>query len=67
MCSEIDLKMVMDALREMFDGDDAAVVRWLYKPTIFFDSKTPISMMCTKSGTEQVFQYIERLRRGMIS
>ncbi len=43
MCSEIDIKFVMDALREMFDGDDTAVVRWLYKLTIFLDGKTPIS------------------------
>lgn len=67
MSDEIDTNMVMAAAREMFDGDEEAVNRWLNKPSITLGRKTPVSLLVTPDGRQVVFDLIVRLQRGMIS
>lgn len=59
--------MVIAAAREMLDGDEDAVIRWLHRPVLALSGKTPIELLRTSDGVERVLEYIERLRRGMIS
>ena len=58
--------LVIAAAREMLDGDEDAVIRWLHRPILSL-SKTPLELLRTPEGAEQVFEYITRLQSGMMS
>nr|WP_321238463.1 MbcA/ParS/Xre antitoxin family protein [uncultured Tolumonas sp.] len=64
--ADADKNSVVDALRKYFDGDEDAVIRWLYRPSIYLDEKTPISVMSTSAGIERVFELVMRLGHGML-
>lgn len=65
--SESKKSLVIAAVREMLDGDEDAVVRWLHRPILSLDGKTPVLLLDTTDGIEQVLEHITRLQRGMMS
>lgn len=46
-------------------GDPAKAWRWLRKPKIRFDDRSPIEMMATESGARLVDEMIYQLEYGM--
>lgn len=59
--------LVIAAAREMLDDDEDAVIRWLHRPVLSFGGKTPLELLRTPDGADQVLEHIRRLQHGMIS
>lgn len=66
MC-ELSVKKVIDLAIELYDSDANRAISFLYKPSIFLDGKSPISLLDTSAGVAKVVEHITRLQYGMIS
>ena len=53
------------AMAEQVFSDSQRAWRWLRKPKVLFDGKTPIEMLATETGARMVEQLIVQIDHGM--
>ena len=61
------LGTVFEQAVELFEGDNAAALRWLTAPRKALEGKTPLAYARTELGAREVEDLIGRLEHGVIS
>lgn len=61
------LGTVFEQAVELFEGDNAAALRWLTAPRKALEGKTPLAYARTELGAREVENLIGRLEHGVIS
>jgi putative toxin-antitoxin system antitoxin component (TIGR02293 family) len=61
------ISTVFEQAVELFEGDNAAALRWLTAPRKALEGKTPLSYGRTEVGAREVENLIGRLEHGVIS
>ena len=54
---------LLDLAGEIF-GDEAKLARWIHKPLVRFEGKSPSQMMATSHGLKKVEQLLIELQEG---
>lgn len=55
--------MVLSLARGIF-GDEVKLERWIHKPLVRFEGKSPSQMMATSHGLKKVEQLLIELQEG---
>lgn len=50
---------------ELFEGDNAAALRWLHTPAMALGGTTPLAMSTSEPGAQEVLHLIGRLEHGI--
>ncbi|MGN4935351.1 type II RES/Xre toxin-antitoxin system antitoxin [Aeromonas rivipollensis] len=58
---------ILDATTRLFNGDMAAVLRWLKSPAKALGGESPLQMLSTPIGAEAVMDLIGRIEYGVLS
>jgi len=53
-----------DALKNLFDGDEQLISRWLETPVTALAGESPQTLMRTPTGCEVLERYIKKLKYG---
>jgi|TARA_R110002012_G_scaffold298790_1_gene497438 uncharacterized protein (DUF2384 family) len=53
-----------DALKNLFDGDEQLISRWLETPVPALAGESPQTLMGTPTGCEVLERYIKKLKYG---
>jgi putative toxin-antitoxin system antitoxin component (TIGR02293 family) len=61
------LGTVFEQAVELFEGDNAAALRWLTAPRKALEGKTPLAYARTELGAREVEDLIGRLEHGVVS
>src|SRR5882672_10107289 len=61
------LGTVFEQAVELFEGDNAAALRWLTAPRKTLEGKTPLAYARTELGAREVEDLIGRLEHGVVS
>ena len=63
----IRISRIYDKAVDLFEGDEDDALRWLQKPAVAFDDKTPLEFASTELGAREVENLIDRLSQGVFS
>jgi len=68
MPSEIDVpEVIYRELLELFKDNDEVIAKWLKTPKAFLENKSPIEILDSGAGLEQILDLIERIKTGDLS
>jgi len=57
-------KLCEDVLKDLFDGDEQLMYRWLETPAPVLGGKSPKALLDTPNGREALSVYIHKLKHG---
>lgn len=58
---------IKDELNRLFENEEKLIIEWLTKPKLPLNGKSPIELLSTVGGIEQVRGMLERMRTGDFS
>ncbi|WP_434557207.1 antitoxin Xre/MbcA/ParS toxin-binding domain-containing protein [Pseudomonas sp. Z4-20] len=58
---------VLEAAKNLCNGDLDAAMRWMSHPLKAFDGKAPASMVATRLETDTVIEFVRRLEHGFVA
>lgn len=59
------VRVVSERAVELFEGDVASAEKWLVTPNLALDWKTPVEILSSQSGIDEVLRLIAQLQHGV--